>query len=63
MTHYPKFKVFTMLKNIPEMIVSTTSQSIDGVEHIKVSGNGFDVDPEFWIGKSLIKSNSNEVKR
>ncbi len=62
MTYYPQFLVFTMLKHLPESIQPAIIRAIDGVEHIRVSDNSLTVEPEFWIGKSLIKTNGGVVK-
>lgn len=62
MTYHPQFKVFTMLKYLTKSIQPPIIRAIDGAEYIRVSDNGLTVDPEFWIGKSIIKTNGSVVK-
>lgn len=54
MNSYPCFEVFSILKQLPERIMTKVGAPIDGAEHIKVTINQVDVDSEFWIGRFSI---------
>lgn len=50
------FNIFTLLKHLPERIVTSTGDAPDravteGAEHIKIAENGVTIDPEFWVGR------------
>lgn len=54
MNNCPCFAVFSILKQLPERIITKAGAPIDGAEHIKVTINQVDVDSEFWIGRFSI---------
>ena len=62
-----EFKIFTILKQLPEKIVTSTGAAPDrpvteGIEHVKITENGVTIDPEFWVGRFNRKV-FNEQKR
>lgn len=60
MNSYPCFTVFSILKQLPERIMTKVGAPIDGAEYIKVAINQVDVDSEFWIGRFSIDVKTNK---
>lgn len=51
-----KFKIFSLLEQLPEKIVTSTCAALDqpvieDSEHIKTSKGGVKIEPEIWIGR------------
>lgn len=60
--YFPPFKIFTLVKHVPQKIVCNLCNVKDieetesqASEHIKIRDTGqsfsVDIDPEFWIGR------------
>lgn len=51
-----KFKIFSLLEQIPEKIFTSTGDVLDqsvieDSEHVKMHKGGVKIEPEFWIGR------------